>query len=345
MNKVRLFKISYQKINIAKAKKLSTAQNTSSEPKLLDKVKIDLRTKHYSKKTEEAYLSWIKRFIIFNDKKHPSEMEADDIKKFIKYLAMDQKVSSSTQNQALNAILYLYKNVVKKEINFVDGIKYVKRIKHLPVVFSKIETVKIIENLDGVPKLIISLLYGGGLRLNEALNLRIKDIDFDYKQLLIRDGKGEKDRHTILPSSIIPELKKHLNKVYKMHKTDLSKNKGETILPYALAKKYPNANKEFGWQYAFPADKFIKDKESGLIFRWHIHESTIQRAVKEAIKKAGVIKQGSPHTFRHSFATHLLENGYDIRTIQELLGHSSIKTTMIYTHVLNRGLGVKSPLD
>jgi integron integrase len=189
------------------------------------------------------------------------------------------------------------------------------------------------------------LLYGSGLRLAECLNLRIKDIDFDYQQIIVRDGKGEKDRYTILPVSIIPELRNHFNNVYHQHKNDLLKGKGETILPYALKQKYPNAVKEFGWQYAFPADKFIKDKKSGLIFRWHIHESTIQRAVKEAIRSAGVNKPGSPHTFRHSFATHLLENGADIRTIQELLGHKSIKTTMVYTHVLNRGLGVKSPLD
>jgi len=272
-------------------------------------------------------------------------MGKEEIEKFVNYLTLEQHVSSSTQNQALQAILYLYKKVIKKEVGWLENIKGLKRVKHLPVVFSKKEVTKIFEHLSGVPKLIVSLLYGGGLRLNEALNLRIKDIDFDYQQILVRDGKGEKDRHTILPATIIPELKKHLNEVYKQHKADLLKNKGETILPYALARKYPNAGKEFGWQYAFPAEKYINDKESGLIYRWHIHESTIQRAVKDAITKAGVIKPGSPHTFRHSFATHLLENGYDIRTIQELLGHQSVKTTMIYTHVLNRGLGVKSPLD
>ena len=298
-------------------------------PKLLDRVSIDMRVKHYSRKTEESYTSWIKRFILFNNKKHPNEMGKEEIQKFVNYLAIEKHVSASTQNQALQGILYLYKNVLMKDVGWIEDIKRATRIKHLPVVFSKKETAKIFEQLSGVPKLIISLLYGGGLRLNEALNLRIKDIDFDYQQIVVRDGKGEKDRHTILPASIIPEFKKHLNEVYKQHKIDLSKNKGETILPYALARKYPNAGKEFGWQYAFPADKFIKGKENGLIFRFHIHESTIQRAVKEAINKVGVIKPGSPHTFRYSFATHLLENGYDIRTIQELLGHSSVKTTMI----------------
>jgi len=272
-------------------------------------------------------------------------MGADEIKAYVTSLAVDHHVSASTQNQALQAILYLYKNILKKEVGWINEIKRSTRIKHLPVVFSKKEIIKIFEHFTSIPKLIVSLLYGGGLRLNEALHLRIKDIDFDYQQIVVRDGKGEKDRHTILPASIIPEFKEHLNEVYKQHKSDLLKNKGETILPYALARKYPNAGKEFGWQYAFPSDKFIKDKESGLIYRWHIHESTIQKSIKEAIKKAKLLKPGSSHTFRHSFATHLLENGYDIRTIQELLGHNSVKTTMIYTHAANLGGGVKSPLD
>ncbi len=313
--------------------------------KLLDQVRITLRTNHYSRKTEESYTSWIKQFIIFNNKIHPDKLGPEEIKNFINNLAVSRHVSSSTQNQALQGVLYLYKNVLKKEVGWIDDIKHSTRVKHLPVVFSKREVIKIFEHLEGTPKLVVSLLYGGGLRLSECLNLRVKDIDFDYKQIVVRDGKGEKDRHTVLPMSIQPELKRHLNEVYKQHKKDLADGKGETILPYALARKYPNAGKEFGWQYAFPADKYIKDKDSGLIFRWHIHDSTIQRAVKEAISKAGVIKAGSPHTFRHSFATHLLENGADIRTIQELLGHQSVKTTMIYTHVLNRGIGVKSPLD
>jgi len=315
------------------------------EPKLLDKVRTELRSKHYSRKTETAYTNWIKRFIFFHNKRHPKDMGAEEIKSFVDNLVTNHHVSSATQNQALQGILFLYKNILNKDVGWIENIKRSSRVKHLPVVLSKKEVEKVFKNLDGTNKIIVSLLYGSGLRLSEALKLRIKDIDFDYKQILVRDGKGEKDRHTILPDSVIPELKKHLNRVYLKHKEDLKMSKGETILPYALKKKYPNAGKEFGWQYAFPADKFIRDKESGLTFRWHIHESTIQRAVKEAVKKAGLTKSASPHTFRHSFATHLLENGYDIRTIQELLGHNSIKTTMIYTHVLNRGLGVKSPLD
>lgn len=313
--------------------------------KLLDEVRITMRTNHYSKKTEESYIGWIKQFILFNHKVHPEQLGAEEIKNFINHLAVSRHVSSSTQNQALQGILFLYKNILGREVGWIDNIKHATRVKHLPVVFSKREVGQIFVHLDGANKLVVSLLYGSGLRLAECLNLRVKDIDFDYTQIIVRDGKGEKDRHTVLPFSVITELKKHLNEVYKQHKHDLAKGKGETILPYALKKKYPNAAKEFGWQYAFPADKFIMDKESGLVFRFHIHESTIQRAVKEAIRKAGVNKPGSPHTFRHSFATHLLENGADIRTIQELLGHQSLKTTMIYTHVLNRGLGVKSPLD
>ncbi|WP_297841354.1 integron integrase [Ignavibacterium sp.] len=315
------------------------------KPKLLDQVRNVMRVNHYSKKTEEAYINWIKRFILFHNKRHPIDMGAEEIKSFINNLVTNYHVSSATQNQALQGILFLYKNILNKDVGWIENIKHSTRVKHLPVVLSKREVARVFDNLEGTNKLIVSLLYGSGLRLSEALKLRIKDIDFDYKQILVRDGKGEKDRHTILPDSVISELKKHLNKVYLKHKDDLKNGKGETILPYALKKKYPNAGKEFGWQYAFPADKFIKDNDSGLITRWHIHESTVQRAVKDAVKKSGITKPASPHTFRHSFATHLLENGYDIRTIQELLGHSSVKTTMIYTHVLNRGLGVKSPLD
>jgi integron integrase len=316
-----------------------------AEEKLLDKVKTEIRTRHYSRRTEQAYAGWIRKFVLFHNKKHPSEMGADEIRAFINNLATNHHVSSSTQNQALQGILFLYKNILKKEVGWIKEIKRSARVKHLPVVFSKKEVINIFEHLNGLPKLVVSLLYGSGLRLSEALRLRVKDIDFDYKQITVRDGKGEKDRNTILPDSVIPDLKQHLNEVYLTHKEDLKRGRGETNLPYALKRKYPNAAKEFGWQYVFLANKFIREKENGLTIRWHIHESTIQRAVKEAIRKAGVNKPGSPHTFRHSFATHLLENRYDIRTIQELLGHKSVKTTMIYTHVLNRGFGIKSPLD
>jgi integron integrase len=316
-----------------------------AEEKLLVKVKTEIRTRHYSRRTEQAYAGWIKRFILFHNRRHPKEMGAEEIKAFINNLATNHHVSSSTQNQALKAILFLYKNILNKDVGWIEEVKRTSRVKHLPLVFSKREVNKILEQLNGVPKLIASLLYGAGLRLTEGLRLRIKDIDIDYKQIVVRDGKGEKDRITVLPVSIIPDLKSHLNKVYLMHKKDLNSGLGETILPYALRRKYPNAGREFGWQYAFPADKYIFDNKERIKVRYHIHSSTIQRAVKEAIGKSGVNKPGSPHTFRHSFATHLLENGNDIRSIQELLGHKSLKTTMIYTHVLNRGIGIKSPLD
>lgn len=316
-----------------------------TKPKLLTEIKNKMRASSYSSKTIEAYTHWIKNFILFNNKKHPKELEKENIEQYLTHLAVKRNVAASTQNQALAAILYLYKNIVVKKIGWLDDVTRARRSKRLPVVFTKDEVNKVFNNLEGVPKLICSLLYGSGLRLGEALRIRIKDINFDYKQIIVREAKGDKDRITTLPNKIIPELKTHLNKVYKLHQKDLKIGKGKTQLPFALAKKYPNANKEFGWQYAFPADKFIKEKEAELVFRFHIHESTIQRAVKEAVRKAKINKAASSHTFRHSFATHLLENGYDIRTIQELLGHSSVRTTMIYTHVANMGAGIKSQLD
>lgn len=272
-------------------------------------------------------------------------MGAEEIKQFITYLATEQQVSSSTQNQALNAVLYLYKNVIKKEIKFVDGFGYVKRIKHLPVVFSRDEAQLIINGLEGVNQLFVKLLYGTGMRLSEGLRLRVKDLDFDARQIIVRDGKGEKDRITILPEKLVEPLKGHIKKVKNLHKKDISKGAGRTILPYALDKKYPNASMEFGWQYVFPSKSFVYEKEKKIKFRFHIHDSVIQKAVKNALREAGINKPGSVHTFRHSFATHLLESGVDIRTIQELLGHSSIRTTMIYTHIMNKFKGVKSPLD
>jgi len=312
---------------------------------LLDLIRDTLRANHYSAKTEEAYLSWIKRYIHFHNNRHPKEMGSEEIKVFINNLAVNHQVSSSTQNQALNAILYLYKNVIKKEIQFVDGLQYVKRIKHLPTVFTRSEAQKIINELEGVLQLFIKLLYGTGMRLSEGLSLRVKDIDFDQAQISVRDGKGEKDRITILPEKLIEPLQEHIKKVKNLHDKDLRDGFGATILPYALERKYPNANKEFGWQYVFPAKTFVYNNEKKLKFRYHIHESMIQKEVKKAISKAEIVKQGSVHTFRHSFATHLLEAGVDIRTIQELLGHSSIRTTMVYTHVMHKFKGIKSPLD
>ncbi|MBI1937607.1 MAG: integron integrase [Ignavibacteriales bacterium] len=317
----------------------------SQKPKLLDQVRITLRTNHYSPKTEESYTSWIKQFIIYNNKIHPDKLSGEEIKNFLNYLAVERHVSASTQNQALQGILYLYKNVLRKEIGWINEIKYAKRIKHLPVVFSRGEASDVIKNLDGTIKIIASLLYGSGMRLNECLKLRVKDLDFEMNQIIVRDGKGEKDRITVLPQKLIPHLKEHSSKVKRLHDKDLKNGLGETVLPYALKRKYPNAGKEFGWQYVFPANGFIDDKENKLKYRYHIHESVIQKAVKQAVKDAGIEKPGSPHTFRHSFATHLLDSGHDIRTVQELLGHKSVRTTMIYTHVLKTVMGVKSPLD
>ena len=315
------------------------------EPKLLDKVRTELRSKHYSRKTETAYTNWIKRFVLFHNKRHPKDMGAEEIKAFINNLADEHQVSSSTQNQALQGILFLYKNILKKDLGWIADIKYTTRITHLHVVFSRSETASILNNLNGVIKLIVSLLYGTGMRLGEVLNLRVKDIDFEMNQILVRDGKGEKDRITVLPQKLNAELKEHLRKVKNLHLKDLKEGNGKTKLPYALAKKYINADKEFGWQYVFPASGFVYDKENKLKYRFHIHESVIQKEVKKALRITGINKPGTPHTFRHSFATHLLDAGQDIRTVQELLGHKSVKTTMIYTHVLKTVMGVKSPID
>ncbi|MBK7630157.1 MAG: integron integrase [Ignavibacteriales bacterium] len=313
---------------------------------MLDRVRNEIKVRHYSLRTEKSYTNWIKRFIIFHNKKHPIEMGADEIREFVNHLAVKDNVSASTQNQALQAILFLYKDILKIKVGWINEIERVARTKHIPVVFSKSEARQVLENMDGVVRLIASLLYGGGLRLNECLRLRIKDIDFDYKQIVIRDGKGEKDRRTTLPEKLIPALQAQVKYVKKIHLADLKENNGTTVLPYALRKKYINAGKEFGWQFLFPSANFVVDEESKQRYRYHIHSSTVQKAIKEALKKAEITKPGSPHTFRHSFATHLLEAGYDIRTVQELLGHKDVRTTMIYTHVLNKGgMGVRSPLD
>jgi integron integrase len=324
---------------------LILVKRNAPKVKLLDQVKIEMRTNHYSRKTEESYIAWIKQFIIFNNKRHPNELGKEEIQKFINYLAIERHVSSSTQNQALQGILFLYKRIIKKEIGWIKEIKNVKRIKHLPTVFSRAEASAIIKSLDGTIKLIVSLLYGTGMRLNECLNLRIKDVDFGMHEIIVRDGKGEKDRITLLPKKIVIELGRHIDKVKKLHEEDVKRGFGRTILPYALKNKYPNADKEMGWQFVFPSSSFVWDEKSKIKYRFHIHESMIQKAVKKSITECKIDKPGSPHTFRHSFATHLLEAGYDIRTVQEILGHKSVKTTMIYTHVLKTVMGIKSPLD
>jgi len=316
------------------------------KPELLDQVKTHLRSLHYSKRTEESYTNWIKRYIIFNNKIHPNNLDKEHIKNFLNHLAVNRNVSASTQNQALQGILFLYKEILHKDIGWVDDIQRPTKPKHIPVVFTKAEAHAVINNMSGLPKLITSLLYGSGLRLSEALRLRIKDIDFEYQHLIIRDAKGEKDRTTLLPSSIIKDIKEQIDKRFVLHNQDIKNGFGDTVLPYALAEKYKNASKEFGWQYLFPAERIIPD-EKGYRVRHHFHESTVTKAIKAAIKKVGIEKPtASAHTFRHSFATHLLQSNYDIRTVQELLGHKDVRVTMIYTHIIkNLGKGVKSPLD
>ncbi len=316
-----------------------------AEEKLLDKVKTEIRTRHYSKRTEQAYAGWIKKFILFHNKKHPSEMGADEIRDYINNLATNHHVSSSTQNQALQGILFLYKNILKKDVGWINEIKFAHRKKHLPVVLTRVEVDQIFQNLAGVSVIISQMLYGSGMRLNECLSLRVKDVDLDLKTITVRDGKGEKDRITVLPDKLTTELKFHINKVRNLYKKDMQKKNAVVPLPYALDKKYPNANKEFAWQYIFPAKTLVYNSDTKKYYRVHLHPSTFQKEFKNAVRKSGIAKQASPHTLRHSFATHLLQNGYDIRTVQELLGHRSVRTTMIYTHVLNRGIGVRSPLD
>ena len=316
------------------------------KPRLIDEVRIAIRTRHYSRKTEKTYKNWILQYILFHNKRHPKEMGEKEVNQFLSHLAVVKNVSSSTQNQALSAILFLYKNVLNKELGDFGDVIRAKRSRKIPVVFTKDEVRRILTNLSGEKQLMASLLYGSGLRLTECLRLRVKDVDFEGKQLIIRDGKGEKDRVTLLSEKVIPFLKKHLSKVRKIHTADTAKGVVTTNLPYALERKYPNIAKEWHWCYVFPSIKTAFDTKTGEVKRHHLNESVLQRAVKKAIKQAKVEKHGGCHTFRHSFATHLLENGYDIRTIQDLLGHKNLQTTMVYTHVMNKGpMGVKSPGD
>jgi len=316
------------------------------KPKILDQVRYAIRVRHLSYRTEQAYVDWIRRFILFHNKRHPDEMDETYISQFLTYLAVRRNVAASTQNQALSAILFLYRQVLKKEIGWVENVERAKKPLRLPVVFSRDEVKAIMKRFEGSKWLMVSILYGSGMRLMECLRLRVKDIDFEYNQIVVRDGKGSKDRVTMLPVSSNGLFKRHLEKVKVIHEADLKEGFGRVLLPYALKKKYPNADHEWGWQYVFPSSKRCKDPRGGSITRHHLHESALQRTVKAAIRAAGITKHGNCHTFRHSFATHLLEDGYDIRTVQELLGHKDVRTTMIYTHVLNKGgKAVCSPMD
>jgi integron integrase len=317
-----------------------------NKPKLLDQVREKLRVKHYSIRTEQAYVDWIKRFIFFHQKRHPETMGNREVSEFLSHLATHRNVAASTQNQALSALVFLYQEVLGKEIGWLDDLERAKRPARLPVVLTQAEVRAVLADLDGRHELMAKLLYGTGMRLMECVRLRIKDVDFERGEIMVRDGKGGKDRITMLPRNVVDPLKNHLEKVRAIHEKDLAAGFGEVYLPFALERKYQNAAREWGWQYVFPASKRSIDPRSGKERRHHIDEKSLQRAVKSAVRASRIAKPATCHTFRHSFATHLLESGYDIRTVQELLGHKDVSTTMIYTHVLNRGgKGVRSPLD
>jgi len=315
-------------------------------PRLLDQVRDVIRYKHYSRRTEQSYTHWIRRYILFSNKQHPKHLGKEDIVRFLTHLAINRNVSPSTQNLALSSILFLYKEVLKIDLPWIDNFERAKRSQHIPVVFTRDEVKRLFAQLDGMHWLMLSLMYGSGLRLMECVRLRINAIDFHYKQIIVRDGKGNKDRVTVLPAPLIEPLQTHLTRIKRRHEQDLDNGYGKANLPYALERKYPEANKRFEWQFVFPATTIGKDPRSSHVGRHHIHETALQKAIKTALRKAGITKHASTHTLRHSFATHLLEDGYDIRTVQELLGHKDLKTTQIYTHVLEKGsAAVKSPLE
>jgi len=327
---------------------MATMSSPSAPQKLrlLDRVRLAIRAHHYSPRTEDAYIGWIKRYIFFHGKRHPMEMGAEEVTRFLSSLALDGRVAASTQNQALSALLFLYRDVLQRNLPWLEGVVRAKRPIRLPVVLSREEVQAVLLNLRGTPRLMGTLLYGAGLRLLECARLRVKDVDFGLNQILVRDGKGQKDRVTVLPGMAKADLAPHLEAVRQQHQRDLSKGAGWVALPGGLERKYPNAGREWAWQWVFPATTGYVDRETGKRRRHHLHESVVQRAIKEAVRRAGIAKLATPHTLRHSFATHLLEDGYDIRTVQELLGHKDVSTTMIYTHVLNRGpAAVRSPAD
>lgn len=320
--------------------------STAPTPKLIDRVRQAIRLRHYSRRTEDSYASWVRRFILFHRKRHPADMGGAEVTAFLTSLATRERVSASTQNQALSALLFLYRDVLGTDLGVIPPVVRARTPERLPVVLSRDEVGAVLGQLGGVMWIVAALLYGSGLRLSECLDMRVKDVDFDRNQVVVRRGKGQKDRVTMLPAKVRPALEKHLAVVRRQHAADLTSGVGRVVLPFALDRKYPNAGLDWAWQFVFPATRVCRDARWGPPSRFHLHESAVQRAVADAVRRAGIAKRASCHTFRHSFATHLLEDGYDIRTVQELLGHRDVSTTMVYTHVLNRGgLGVRSPAD
>jgi integron integrase len=320
---------------------------STTQPRLLQQIREVCRRRHYSYRTEQTYIHWIRRFVVFHGKRrHPVDMGEAEITDFLSHLATERKVAASTQNQALNALVFLYRQVLGMDLEGLKGLERARRTRKIPVVFSRDEVLRVLGMLMGEARLIAELLYGSGLRVTEATSLRVKDLDFDYRQIIVRDGKGAKDRVTVLPDALRQPLREQVQRVSAQHRQDLARGHGGVPLPHALAVKYPGAGTELAWQFLFPSRSLSPNRDTGEICRHCKSAKTIQRAVKRAVLRAGVTKRGSCHTFRHSFATHLLEDGYDIRTVQELLGHSNVNTTMIYTHVMKRGgQGVRSPLD
>ena len=317
-----------------------------SKPRLIDQVREEIRVRHYSLRTEKTYIQWIRRYILFHDKRHPCEMGEKEISAFLSHLAVTRHVSASTQNQALSAILFLYQKVLDQKLDWLEDVVRAKRPQRLPVVLTRSEVSLLLGEISGVNGLVARVLYGTGMRQMECLRLRVKDIDFDYRQIHVRSGKGDKDRVTVLPQALTDPLAQQLETAHRTHQHDLKEGFGETCLPYAISRKFPNAGREWGWQFVFPATRRSTDPYTNVIRRHHWYHTNLHRAIKQAAYTLRMTKPVSSHTLRHSFATHLLDDGYDIRTVQELLGHKDVKTTQIYTHVLNRGgRGVRSPLD
>lgn len=325
---------------------VSESQSPRPAPRLLDLLRERLRLKHYSLRTEQSYVQWVKRFIRFHGLQHPKDLGAAEVEAFLSHLAVQRNVAASTQNQAKSALLFLYAEVLGADLPWLKEIVGAKGARRLPVVLTPGEVRALLMELDGTMHLIVSLLYGTGMRVVEGLRLRVKDVEFTRREILVREGKGNKDRVTVLPENLISPLQAQMERARKLHQADLDSGHGEVQLPFALAQKYPHAGRAWGWQYVFPSPVRSVDPRTGVVGRHHLNEASVQRAVSLAARRAGIHKPCSPHVLRHSFATHMLQAGYDIRTVQELLGHADVSTTMIYTHVMNKGgRGVLSPLD